>query len=106
MRDTPRIDHPWHEQRRVLFHLGLPIFLETFLRMLINNVNVFMISKLSDETVGAVGEANQILNFLLMVYACIAFGTAVLISQNLEPDAAMWRWIRPTRPSCCPRQRG
>jgi putative MATE family efflux protein len=83
VRDTPRIDHPWHEQRRVLFHLGLPIFLETFLRMLINNVNVFMISKLSDETVGAVGVANQILNFLLMVYACIAFGTAVLISQNL-----------------------
>ena len=51
--------------------------------MLINNVNVFMISNLSDQTVGAVGVANQVLNFLLMVYACIAFGTAVLISQNL-----------------------
>lgn len=73
----------WPEQRRILFHLGMPIFLETFLRMLINNVNVFMISKLSDQTVGAVGVANQVLNFLLMVYACIAFGTAVLISQNL-----------------------
>lgn len=75
--------YSWRDQRRVLFHLGLPIFLETFLRMLINNVNVFMISKLSDQTVGAVGVANQILNFLLMVYACIAFGTAILISQNL-----------------------
>lgn len=73
----------WTEQRKILFHLGLPIFLETFLRMLINNVNVFMISNLSDQTVGAVGVANQVLNFLLMVYACIAFGTAVLISQNL-----------------------
>ncbi len=51
--------------------------------MLIGNVNVFMISQLSDGVVGAVGVANQIINFSLMVYMTIGFGTAVLISQNL-----------------------
>jgi len=75
--------HPWREQRKVLLHLAMPIFLETFLRMLLGNVNVFMLSKLSDQVVGAVGVANQVINFVLMFYATIAFGTAILISQNL-----------------------
>ncbi len=77
------VSHPWREQRKVLLHLALPIFMETFLRMLLGNVNVFMMSKLSDQVVGAVGVANQVINFVLMIYATLAFGTAILISQNL-----------------------
>jgi len=69
--------------RKTLFHLAIPIFLETFLRMMLVNVNVLMLSKLSDQIVGAVGVANQIINFAIMLYAAVAFGVAVIISQNL-----------------------
>lgn len=42
-----------------------------------------MLSHYSDKAVGSVGVANQFINLLLMIYGTIAFGTAVIISQNL-----------------------
>jgi len=71
------------DKKLTLIALAWPIFMETFLRMLLGNVNIFMLSQYSDEAVGAVGVANQLMNMIIMIYGVISTGTAVIISQNL-----------------------
>jgi putative MATE family efflux protein len=66
-----------------LFSLTWPIFIENFLRMSLGNVNTFMLSKLSDNAVGAVGVANQIVNMVLMIYGIVGNGTAIILNQYL-----------------------
>lgn len=41
-----------------LFFLAGPMFLEMFLSILLNNVDTLMLSHYSENTVGAVGNAN------------------------------------------------
>lgn len=71
------------DKRINLVTLAVPIFMENFLRMMLNNVNVLMLSRYSDKAVAAVGVSNQFINLLLMIYGTLAFGTAVIIAQNL-----------------------
>jgi len=63
--------------------LTWPIFVELFLRLLIGNVNVLMLSNYSDEAVAAVGVASQVSGMLMMLFSVVAAGTAILISQYL-----------------------
>ena len=68
-----------------------PLFIESLLRMLIGNVNVFMLSRYSDQAVAAVGVANQILGMFLILYSIVGTGTAIIICQHLgagEKDTA------------------
>jgi putative MATE family efflux protein len=69
--------------RMTLFRLAWPLFIETFLRMLIGNVNVFMLSRYSDAAVGAVGIANQIIAMLMNVFNVVGLGTAIIVNQSL-----------------------
>ena len=48
---------------RELIFLSWPIFVELFLRVVIGNVNVWMISHYSEPAVAAVSAANQLLRF-------------------------------------------
>jgi putative MATE family efflux protein len=70
-------------KRLTLLALAAPIFAETFLRMFLGNVNIFMLGKYSDNAVGAVGVSTQLINMLLMIYSIVSIGTAVIISQSL-----------------------
>ncbi|SHH45616.1 MATE family efflux transporter [Clostridium grantii] len=63
-----------------------PIFLQTFLTLLMGNVNVFMLSHFSDKAVGAVGVSNQIIAMLAVLYNVVAMGTAILITQYLGAE--------------------
>jgi len=47
---------------RELLFLSWPIFVELFLRVVIGNINVWMISHYSEPAVAAVSAANQLLN--------------------------------------------
>ena len=71
------------DKKITLASLTLPIFIENFLRMLLGNVNVFMLSRFSDKAVGAVGVANQVITMIVMLYGIISYGTAVIINQYL-----------------------
>ena len=54
--------------RRQLIALTFPIFIETLLIMLAGFVDVFMLSRVSDSAVAAVGLANQVLMLVYMVF--------------------------------------
>lgn len=69
--------------RITVFALTWPIFVETLLRIMLGNVDTFMLSNYSDNAVAAVGVANQINHILIMLYWIVSTGTTVLISQYL-----------------------
>ena len=64
-----------------LFYLSWPIFVELFLRVIIGNINVFMISNYSEPAVAAVGASNQLLNLTVFIYGFVSVGTQIIISQ-------------------------
>ncbi len=66
-----------------IFNLAWPLFIENLLRFSLGNVNIFMLSLYSDQTVGAVGVANDIMKMVLLVYSVIGVGTSVIVSQYL-----------------------
>jgi Na+-driven multidrug efflux pump len=66
---------------RELLFLSWPIFVELFLRVVIGNVNVWMISHYSEPAVAAVSAANQLLNLTVFIYGFITVGTHLIIEQ-------------------------
>lgn len=64
-----------------LFFLSWPIFVELFLRVIIGNINVWMISHYSEPAVASVGAANQLLNLSVFVYGFITVGAQIIIAQ-------------------------
>lgn len=68
---------------RELLFLSWPIFIEMFLRVIIGNINVWMISHYSEPAVASVGAANQLLNLTVFIYGFITVGTQIIIAQLL-----------------------
>lgn len=66
-----------------LYLLSLPMFFELFLNILLNNVDTVMLSHYSDNAVGAVGNANQMMMFIILMFNIIATATSVVVSQYL-----------------------
>ena len=66
-----------------LFLLFIPIFIETFLLMLSGVVDSFMVSRISDDAVGAIGTANSYFNMLFLVFAVISNGLLSVMSQYI-----------------------
>ncbi|MCS0543091.1 MATE family efflux transporter, partial [Aeromonas veronii] len=79
-------------KKLTLFALTWPIFIELLLHMLMGNADTLMLSMYSDNSVAAVGVANQILSLIIVMFGFIATGTAVLVAQhfgaNNEKSAA------------------
>lgn len=76
----PRVKSPL---KRELAMLTVPIFIETLLIMTLGAMDTFMLSRHSDESVAAVGLANQVISFCFLVFEVINLGTSVLCSQYL-----------------------
>ncbi|STY45408.1 multidrug efflux protein [Listeria grayi] len=66
-----------------LFTLAWPIFLEQFLRIMINYVDVFMLGHYSDDAVAATGVANQVLTISIIMYGFISVGVQILVAQMI-----------------------
>lgn len=60
-----------------------PLFIQSFLGLLMGNINVFMISHYSDKAVGAIGVSNQIIGMLGVLYNVVSMGTAIIITQYI-----------------------
>ena len=63
--------------------LALPIFIELLLFMVMGNVDTIMLSRYSDLAVAAVGNANQILNTLLILFNITTAATGIMVAQYL-----------------------
>ena len=66
-----------------LLSLFVPIFIETFLLMLCGMVDSFMVSRISDEAVGAIGTANSYYSMLFLLFAVISNGLLSVMSQYI-----------------------
>lgn len=66
-----------------LASLAFPIFIETFLVMMLGAVDTFMLSRHSDSSVAAVGLVNQLLNLIFILFEVISLGTSILCSQYI-----------------------
>ncbi|WP_309122550.1 MATE family efflux transporter [Paenibacillus sp.] len=66
-----------------LFAISWPIFVESALQMLLRISDTFMLSKVSDDAVAAVGVATQLLLFAVLLFNVISYGASIVISQYL-----------------------
>jgi len=66
-----------------LYTIAWPIFIESALHMFLRTSDTFMLSRVSDEAVAAVGVANQLIMFSFIMMNFVAVGAAVVISQYL-----------------------
>ncbi len=66
-----------------LFILTWPIFIELVLQMLVNNVDQLMISRVSENSVAAIGNVNQIMSVLLITFSVVTMATTILVAQYL-----------------------
>ncbi|MDO4965191.1 MAG: MATE family efflux transporter [Lachnospiraceae bacterium] len=71
-----------NESTPLLFLAG-PMFMEMLLNILINNVDTLMLSHHSELAVGAVGNSNQIMFLLILMFNIIATATSVIVAQYL-----------------------
>ncbi len=66
-----------------MFLLAGPIFMELLLNILLNNVDTVMLSNYSQNAVGAVGNANQMMFMFIILFNVIAGATGVVVAQYL-----------------------
>lgn len=74
-----------------LFAVTWPIFIDSVLRMMLGTADVFMLSRLSDHAAGAVGLANEIIAFCILMFGFVGIGTSVAVTQYLgagKPEMA------------------
>lgn len=66
-----------------LLAITWPIFIELFLHIIMGSTDTIMLSHISDDAVAAVGVANQLIFFTILIFNFVATGTAVVLSQYL-----------------------
>jgi len=66
-----------------MFILAGPIFMELLLNILLSNVDTVMLSNYSQNAVGAVGNANQMMFMFIILFNVIAGATGVVVAQYL-----------------------
>ncbi len=66
-----------------LWLISYPIFIEILLHMLVGNIDQFMLSRYSDNAVAAVGNVNQIIGIVFVLFSVLAAATTILVSQAL-----------------------
>ena len=71
------------DENTPLLFLAGPMFLEMLLNILINNVDTLMLSHYSEKSVGAVGNANQVMFLLILMFNIIATSTSIVVAQYL-----------------------
>lgn len=71
------------DEKTPLMFLAGPMFMEMLLNILINNIDTLMLSHHSELAVGAVGNSNQIMFFMILMFNIIATATSVVVAQYL-----------------------
>lgn len=69
--------------RSSVFKLAWPIFLQALLGMFLGYADTLMLSGYNQTAVGAIGNANQILGFLMLAFTVISSASGVVVAQYL-----------------------
>lgn len=68
---------------KYVFLMSLPIFVELLLQLLVGNVDQIMVGRVSERSVAAIVNANQIMNLIIIIITMAAGATTVVLSQYL-----------------------
>lgn len=68
---------------RLVLTVAFPVLVESCLRILLGNVDQWMLSNYSDTAVAAVGNANQIMNMGFMVLDMVCTATTIILAQYI-----------------------
>ncbi len=74
------------DENTPLMFLAGPMFVEMLLNIFINNIDTMMLGRYSENAVGAVGNANQVMSLIILMFSIIATATSVVVSQYLGAD--------------------
>lgn len=66
-----------------LLKMTWPIFIELLMGVLTGNIDQLMVSRISQDSVIAIGNSNQVLNLLVLTFGVISLSTTILISQYI-----------------------
>ena len=69
--------------RPSLLRMTWPVFIELLLQMLVGNIDQIMLSRYNDTAVAAVGNANTVINILILTFNVISLASTILVSQYL-----------------------
>lgn len=67
--------------RGFIISITWPIFVELVLQMLVGNADQMMVSRYSQTAVGAIGNANQMVNLLILFFNVVSMASTILITQ-------------------------
>ena len=70
-----------HQEIPQFKYLFIPILIEQLFQLLLGNMDVLMLSQYSDNSVAAVGLANQIIIVTTMIYGFVNIGTTIQLTQ-------------------------
>ena len=71
------------DEKTPLLIIAGPMFMELFLNILLNNIDTMMLSHYSDYAAGAVGNANQVMFLVIIMFDIIPTATSVVVAQYL-----------------------
>ncbi|MBO4450213.1 MAG: MATE family efflux transporter [Clostridiales bacterium] len=71
------------DEKTSLFVIAGPMFLELLLNILLNNMDTLMLSHYNEYSVGAVGNANQVMFLFIIMFNIIATAISVVVAQYL-----------------------
>lgn len=74
------------DEKTPLILLMGPMFIEMLLNIIINNVDQIMLSRYSDTASGAVGNANQMMFLMIIMFNVIATSTSIIVAQYLGAE--------------------
>lgn len=66
-----------------VFRLALPIFFQMLFSMILGYTDTVMLSHYSENSVGAVGNASGLLNFIILAFSIISSATGVVVAQYI-----------------------
>ncbi len=66
-----------------LWKITYPIFIEILLHMLVGNVDQLMLSRYSDSAVAALGNVNQLIGIVFILFSVLATAMTIVVSQVL-----------------------
>ena len=71
------------KSNKYLFKITIPVFIETLFSMLVGQVDQIMVSSKTENGFAAIGNANQVINMLLLFFQVVAMASTIMISQYI-----------------------
>ncbi len=73
----------YNNSAKGVFKMSIPIFIELLLQLMVGNMDQIMVSRVSQNSVAAIGNANQVMNIIIIVLNAMSVATTILISKAM-----------------------